>query len=134
RQQGTTNRSINPATQYKQYIANVLSEPSPTVATVRDRTQIYNTRRTSTNNEQEFIGVMRRLEQKSGIVAHLSMKRGESLQAIVKDKDTKTRVLDSSSAILCCCDLTISSGQSIDEEQQRGYCIFLEKRKTLEGI
>ncbi len=49
----------------------------PSVTTVRDRTQIYNARRTSVSTAEEYLAVMKTLESK-GIVARLSMVRGQA--------------------------------------------------------
>ena len=70
--------TTKPSTIYQNALEGIVQRETPTLTTVRDRTQVYNARRKDNSITEEYLAVMKQLENSNGVVAKFSMSRAEA--------------------------------------------------------
>ena len=77
---------MKPSHIYAEGIGNIECVPSPSISTIRDCTQIYNARRNTQSTLDDYLGVLKNLENSNSIVARFSMARGEAPVIVLSQK------------------------------------------------
>ncbi|CAF1498893.1 unnamed protein product [Adineta ricciae] len=111
-------RFLKPSTIYNASIRNVEEASLPAITTVRDRKQVYNARQKNESSVEEYMSIMRRLEDTKSTVARISMSRGEAPVLLLSQshmiKELKRCCLNSSEHIqssVLCIDTTFNLGR-----------------------
>ena len=105
----TQSLTTDPSTVYKVALFNVAHMENPNLTTVRNRTQVYNTRRKKDSVADGYLAVMKQLEKQNTIVARFSMNRAEAPVVVLAQehliKEIKryclTTTAQSSRSMLC---------------------------------